>query len=476
VTDTPILQVSGIGKRFDLYESVWDQLRHWLSRKSDAAREGLWAVRDVSFEMRRGEVLGLIGSNGAGKSTLVKLITGALDANEGSCTTNGRVFSLPELGTDLNEDLTGRENVLVGAQLLNLPDGYAESRLEQILEFSELGEFFDRRVGTYSTGMRMRLAFSTFAFLESDLLILDEVMAVGDVFFQQKCYQRITQLRRSGTAILMVTHDLNAIQHYCDEVIVMHQGRNAFQGDATGAIQAFVRLRGSRTAGAVESTLRAAESTLVPCDSSSLVEPVGFQWPEDPSILEPPMGQALGSERAAITGMALCDLHGRPTNVFKQGETAVLYFEVEVHQNMGVPVGTLEISNGYNILVHSKNTLQLHGDVPRSVLAGQRLRFCQRIQLGLEPADYVITLGLQELHRDDFDHLDDLTQQDFNERLTWIYRQEQAGALVITFGFGRGLALTHAGMCDLPGECYISLHPAGVELSQESMADALLEG
>lgn len=464
----PILTAKHLGKRFDLRESVWDYATSWVSRDEPTDGRGLWAVRDVSFEMARGQILGLIGANGAGKSTLVKLITGALDPTEGSSYVDGRVFSLPELGTDLNDDLTGRENVLVGAQLLNLPVDYAESRLEQILEFSELGEFFDRRVRTYSTGMRMRLAFSTFAFLDCDLLILDEVMAVGDIFFQQKCYERITQLIEAGRSILMITHDLNAIQHYCDEVIVMHQGNLAFQGNATDAIQAFVQLRGVQTS-------RSADMTFSEAVPDQILEPVGFQWPRSDEILLPPSGKKQAERNAEITRLALCDQRGRLSNVFQQGETAVFYFEIKLHTNIGVPVALLEISNQYNILIHSKNSLQLHVDAPMRVHAGQRLRFCQRIQLGLEPADYVFSIGLLTLHPGDYVRVGDMTQQDFNERLTWVCRQHQAGALVVTFGFSNGKALTHAGLADLPGDCQMRVlgdPPIDLEAQQIELASS----
>lgn len=453
MTVEPILSVRNIGKRFDLRESTWEFAREWLHLDKQEHRPELWAVRNVSFEIRPGQVVGLIGANGAGKSTLVKMLTGALDPSEGTYSMKGRLFSLPELGTDLNEDLSGRENVVVGAQLLGLPDGYAEARMEAIKEFSELGEFFDRHVRTYSTGMRMRLAFSTFAFLESDLLILDEVMAVGDVFFQQRCFERLAELIRAGTSILLVTHDLNAILHYCNEVLVLHQGALAFRGRAADAIQAFVRLRGSRTA-------RDAETAFTPGNDWATV-PEEFHWPDDESIFQPPGGPPPNGSNGRLTRLAICNSSGEPATVFRQGDTAVIYYEFEITKNIGVPVGLLEIHNPYNILIHSKSSLQHRAEAPTRVEIGQQIRFCQRVEVGLEPLDYVITLGLLTLHPDDAERVDELTQQDFNERLIWVTRQPQAAAINVTFGFGRGMALSHAGLCDLPGDCHMSVVPQG---------------
>ena len=228
-----VLQVDKLSKRFKVYPTPWHRLQEWATLGRKLCHADFWALHNVSFTMRRGEFLGIIGVNGAGKTTLLKIITGVLQATEGSYQTQGRVLSLLELGIGMNEALTGRENVLTSAQLLGFPDNYAQEQMAQIVEFSELGDFFERPIATYSTGMRMRLAFSMFAFLECDILILDEVTAVGDIFFQQKCYARLSELIAKNTAIILVTHDLNAIQYYCDEVMVLHRGEKIYQGQPT---------------------------------------------------------------------------------------------------------------------------------------------------------------------------------------------------------------------------------------------------
>jgi lipopolysaccharide transport system ATP-binding protein len=452
VSTPPLLDVRGLGKRFDVYESPWQRILEWPVFGGRKRHRELWAVRDVAFTVMPGQVVGIIGVNGAGKSTLVKLLTGVLDATEGSVHVGGRVLALPELGSDLNPALTGRQNVLVSAELLGLPQGTVERKLNEILEFSELGEFFEHRVNTYSTGMCMRLAFSMFASLDCELLIIDEAMAVGDVFFQQKCYERISELVAQNTAILLVTHDLNAIQHYCQEVVVLHQGHKAFQGDATSAIQAYVQLRGTRTARSIESTLSARKRRARPL--------TGFYWPVSDDQISAPSGTLRGGGRARVTKLAMCNTSGQQTHVFKQGETVTLCYELELQKDIGVPVGIVEIRNAYNILIHSKTSLQHRLDSPSSVAAGDRIRFSQQIELGLEPGDYALNVGLMAIHPDDYAKLDELTQQDLNERLVWVCRQIQASAFVVTFGFGRGLALTHAGVCDLPGSIQIEHRPA----------------
>jgi lipopolysaccharide transport system ATP-binding protein len=166
MTDNIVLRATGIGKRFKLYPTPWHRALEWASLGRRPGHTDFWAVRNISFEVRRGDCLGIIGVNGAGKSTLLKLVTGVLPPTEGTYQVQGQVLSLLELGIGLNERLTGRQNVIASAQLLAFPDRYAQQRMPQILEFSELGPFFDRPVAIYSTGMRMRLAFSLFAFFD----------------------------------------------------------------------------------------------------------------------------------------------------------------------------------------------------------------------------------------------------------------------------------------------------------------------
>ena len=220
-----VLQVENLGKCFKIYRNPWDRAREWISPKKCSYHQSFWSLRNVSFEVRRGEFLGIIGENGAGKSTLLKIITGVLKPTEGSYRLNGKVLSLLELGTDFNFELSGRSNAIYSAELLGFPPGYVQSRLAAIEAFSELGEFFDRPMKIYSSGMKARLAFSLFSFLECDVLILDEVLAVGDIFFQQKCYARLEELIKQQVTIILVTHQLDTVQQYCKEAILLHQGK-----------------------------------------------------------------------------------------------------------------------------------------------------------------------------------------------------------------------------------------------------------
>jgi ABC-type polysaccharide/polyol phosphate transport system ATPase subunit len=185
-----VVSVRDLSKRFKLYASPWGRLLEWISFGRLRCHEEFWALRDVSFEVPRGECLGIIGVNGAGKSTLLKILSRALYPTAGSFEVRGRLVSLLELGTGFQLDLTGRQNLFQSAQLLGFPEAYIRERLKAILEFAQIGEFIDRPVRQYSSGMFVRLAFSLFANLDPDVYIVDESLSVGDVFFQQRCFHR----------------------------------------------------------------------------------------------------------------------------------------------------------------------------------------------------------------------------------------------------------------------------------------------
>src|SRR5262245_31749013 len=198
-----MVRVDNLGKRFRIFARPIHRLVEWIGGPS--LHTDFWAVRAVSFEVRRGECLGIIGANGSGKSTLLKMISGALYPTEGTFEVRGRVLSLIELGTGLNPNLTGRDNIIHAAALLGFPADFARTKMDEIRAFADLGDFFERPVNLYSTGMRVRLAFSMFACFRPEVYIVDEALSVGDVFFQEKCAGRIGGLVDRGMEMIFVS-------------------------------------------------------------------------------------------------------------------------------------------------------------------------------------------------------------------------------------------------------------------------------
>lgn len=237
-----LIRVERLSKRFKLYPRRWDRLADWFGVGSRPRYREFWALRDVSFQLRRGQCLGIVGPNGAGKSTLLKLLTGALYPTSGQLEVRGRLLSLLELGTGFHLELTGRQNVELSAQLLGFPPGYAAKRCAEIEAFSELGDYFDRPIKHYSSGMLVRLAFSLFSAMDPEILLVDEALAVGDLRFAGKALARIKEMVAAGTTLLFVSHDLQLVNLFCTRALWLAHGQVQMDGlppDVTRAYQQF---------------------------------------------------------------------------------------------------------------------------------------------------------------------------------------------------------------------------------------------
>jgi len=222
--DNVAVRVVNLSKRYKLYNHPWHRAAEWVSLGQVQRHADFWALKEISFHLERGECLGIIGPNGAGKTTLLKILSRALYPTAGSFEVKGQTVSLLELGTGFNFQLTGTQNIFNSARLLGFSDEYVKSRLEAIVEFSELGDFMDRPLQIYSTGMYLRLAFSLFACLEPDVYIIDEALAVGDASFQKKCMDKINAMRQEGVTILFVSHDLWRVEALCNRAIYLNHG------------------------------------------------------------------------------------------------------------------------------------------------------------------------------------------------------------------------------------------------------------
>jgi lipopolysaccharide transport system ATP-binding protein len=225
-----LLSVRGIGKAFRDYGSEWRRFASWVGLHSRAKTE-TWVLRGVSFNVARGESIGIVGQNGAGKSTLLKLITGTLRSTEGTIGINGRIAAILELGMGFSPDLSGRANVQHTAGLMGFPREAIAGVMAYIEEFAEIGEYFDEPVRTYSSGMQMRVAFAVATAFRPDILIVDEALSVGDAYFQHKCFKRIREFREQGTSLLIVSHDSSAVQALCDRALLLENGALVKDGD-----------------------------------------------------------------------------------------------------------------------------------------------------------------------------------------------------------------------------------------------------
>lgn len=224
------IEVFQVGKAYKQYTGVWTRLIDIFLPLKYQRHKINWILKDINFNVKSGEALGIIGLNGAGKSTLLKLITGTIQPTKGSIKINGRVAALLELGMGFHPQFTGRQNIFMAAQLIGMNNKEISERLSDIVNYAEIGQYIDQPVRVYSSGMQMRLAFSVATAIRPDILVVDEALSVGDAYFQHKCFERIKDFIKSGTTLLLVSHDKQAIQAICDRAILLDKGNIAMVG------------------------------------------------------------------------------------------------------------------------------------------------------------------------------------------------------------------------------------------------------
>jgi lipopolysaccharide transport system ATP-binding protein len=325
--DTAI-RFEGVSKRFVLRRQRTKSLQDAvvdLFRRGENRRQTVWALRDVSFEIQRGEMVGLVGPNGAGKSTALKLISRIIEPTSGSIEVNGRIGALLELGAGFHPDLTGRENISLNGSILGLSRSEIRSRFDDIVSFAELERFIDVPVKNYSSGMYVRLGFSVAAHTDPEILLVDEVLAVGDASFQRKCLDRIRQLRQDGTTIVFVSHGLDTVRNLCGRALWLDQGRLELAGPTEKAVSAYLeRVLQERRQAVLEGSGGDAE-----------------RW---------------GSFEAEVLDVRLMSADGREVVSFQTGERFVVRVDYRAHRRIENPVFGLAIYRDDGVHVNGPNT------------------------------------------------------------------------------------------------------------------------
>lgn len=314
------IRVDNVSKIYRLYNKPSDRLKEALGFTKEKRYREHRALDQVSFDVHRGETVGIIGTNGSGKSTILKIITGVLQSTTGNVEVNGRISALLELGAGFNMEYTGVENVYLNGTMLGFTEEEIEERLPEILKFADIGEFVNQPVKTYSSGMFVRLAFAVAINIDPEILIVDEALSVGDVFFQAKCYRKFEEFKKMGRTILFVSHDLSSIARYCDRVVLLNKGVKLEEGSPKQMVDMYKQLLVGQD----------------PAKQQIQEEKPKESWSEEfqvnPNMLE------YGSKLAEITDFAVIDDKGRSTNTIEKGSTFQIRMKVVFHEAIQEPI------------------------------------------------------------------------------------------------------------------------------------------
>jgi lipopolysaccharide transport system ATP-binding protein len=477
-SDSLVVAAERLSKVYRVYAQPEDRLKEMLfARFGPEYGRDFWALREVSFTLARGERLAVIGRNGSGKSTLLQILAGTLAPTSGDMQVRGRVAALLELGSGFNPEYTGRENVYVNAAILGLTRAQIDERFDAIAAFADIGPFLDQPVKTYSSGMFVRLAFAVVTSVDADVLLIDEALAVGDIFFTQKCYRHLETLIDRGVGIILVTHDTTAVSQFCSRVLVLDHGRSLFLGETTSGIRAYFslqRLGALPLPDAPPSSGPAADGgSGADRDCTDRVDTTAAavswrDWPAADAALPLDRVTTIGAG-GRCTFLALTDADGQPCQLFEMGQTAIVWIEFVATQPMEVPVIGVELFNERNINVFGKNSLQHEALAPAStVAAGETIRARHRIVLDLAPGEYTFGLGLATIDPVTYAQAAAMSYPALAERMQATFIVNHAGAFTIAARTQRQ-ALPHHGLCNLPGDVRITVgRPAATQIAEEA--------
>lgn len=417
-SDSIAIRARGLTKTFRVHLKSSDVLRELFSRERRSIERH--ALRDVSFDVRRGEVVGVLGRNGAGKSTLLKIIAGTLDRTAGELEVNGRITAILELGTGFHPDYSGRENIRLGGLCLGMSREEVERKTESIIDFSELREVIDQPFRTYSTGMQARLTFATAISVDPDILIIDEALSVGDARFQAKCFARMTELRKQGRTILIVSHDTNAITSFCDRAIVLEAGTVFLQGAARDMAAAYLRLLfgerrqndGEFQVGGTSSLVQAEESAAdhtsasrdagAPLESHVTDSGRGLAQASGPSLsagLEPttaPQGglayRRFGDGAIRVISFGLRDERGAETRLLESGGKYRFHMRGLCVRDVDRVSCGFAIKDRRGTILFGVTNIS-YGDPIDDLRAGEVVDIATDLTMWLAAGDYFINLG-----------------------------------------------------------------------------------
>ncbi|MCI9515746.1 MAG: ABC transporter ATP-binding protein [Lachnospiraceae bacterium] len=385
------IRVADVTKIYKLYDNPKDRLKESLGLTRKKCYQEHYALNHINFEVKKGETVGIIGTNGSGKSTMLKLITGVLTPSSGEIQVDGRISALLELGAGFNMEYTGIENIYLNGTMIGFSRNEIDEKMQEILDFADIGEFVHQPVKSYSSGMFVRLAFAVAININPEILIVDEALSVGDVFFQAKCYRKFEEFKQQGKTILFVSHDLGSITKYCDRAILLNKGEKIFEGTPKETVDIYKKVLVNQfEPSELETDEDANDITKFSKDKD---------WKKsiqvNPELIE------YGEKSAEIIDYALLDENGLITNTFMKGTVFSVRMKIQAHKEVKEPIFAFTIKNLQGIELTGTNTTYEKAEVPPMEPGDIReVTFTQR--LDLQGGEYLVSLGCTGYQDGDF--------------------------------------------------------------------------
>ena len=387
MSEQDVIEISHLNKVYKIFERPVDRIKESLSPFHKRYSRDFYAIRDLSLSIKKGETIGIVGKNGAGKSTLLKIITGVLTPTEGEVKVHGRIASLLELGAGFNPEMTGIENVYMNGDIMGVPREVMEKRVPEIVAFADIGDFIHQPVKTYSSGMFARLAFAVNAFVEPDILIVDEALSVGDIGFQSKCFRKFREMRKKGITILLVTHDTNTVLNYCSRAVLMESGGIAVEGSPREVVDAY-----KKGLARVERRKREKAQGRQP-EQCSEAQSEGTRWNNklmlNKNFLE------YGDKDFEIVDFGVFNSEGEITSLVNNSQMTTLKMRVRMHRSVEHPIFAFNIKDIKGLEVMGTNTLLMETDLS-GLVPGQMVTVSFQAPLSIHSGKYQLSFGCTE--------------------------------------------------------------------------------
>ena len=380
-----VISVKGLVKEYELYDKNIDQLKEIFSVTRKKYHHEFRALDDINFEVQKGEQLGIIGTNGSGKSTLLKIITGVVAPTAGEIHINGKISALLELGAGFNPNYTGMQNIYLNGSVMGYDHNEMESRVNQIVEFADIGDFINQPVKNYSSGMFARLAFAVAISVEPEILIVDEALSVGDVFFQTKCYKKFEEFKKRGKTILFVSHDLGSINKYCDRVMLLNRGKKLAEGTPKEMINLYKRVLVGQ-----EKTLDNDQESGTDL-SVQKKEQANQEWKS--SLLLNSKPEEYGTLQGKIVDFGIFDADGNCTNVILKGSDYSIKMRIKFFDEIKDPIYAIGIKDIKGTTITGTNSMYEKIDTG-IVHDGDGYEVCYSQHMSLIGGQYLLSLGL----------------------------------------------------------------------------------